>query len=85
MVDISGTTTSPWNHTLFFTLTSDRREGYTMTGEDQHRRRHGEATVVIIGGGISGICVAIDLLKKNNCRDFVILEKSAGVGGTWYV
>lgn len=57
-----------------------------MAGEeDQHRRRHGEATVVIIGGGISGICVAIDLLKKNNCRDFVILEKSAGVGGTWYV
>lgn len=56
-----------------------------MTGEDQHRRRHGEATVVIIGGGISGICVAIDLLKRNNCRDFVILEKSAGVGGTWYV
>lgn len=57
-----------------------------MAGEeDQHRRRHGEATVVIIGGGISGICVAIDLLKRNNCRDFVILEKSAGVGGTWYV
>lgn len=57
-----------------------------MAGEEnQHRRRHGEATVVIIGGGISGICVAIDLLKRNNCRDFVILEKSAGVGGTWYV
>ncbi|KAH8889975.1 cyclohexanone monooxygenase [Thozetella sp. PMI_491] len=39
--------------------------------------------VVIIGAGISGICAAIDLIKRNNCRNFVILEKSSGVGGTW--
>lgn len=44
---------------------------------------HGEAAVVIIGGGISGICTAIDLIQRNNCRNFIILEKSGGVGGTW--
>ncbi|KAJ6036353.1 hypothetical protein N7540_000632 [Penicillium herquei] len=42
-----------------------------------------QATVVIIGAGISGMCMAIDLIKKNQCRNFVILEKSSNVGGTW--
>lgn len=46
-------------------------------------KNHADAAVVIIGGGISGMCVAIDLLKRNNCRNFIIIEKSAGVGGTW--
>ncbi|EME45127.1 hypothetical protein DOTSEDRAFT_70988 [Dothistroma septosporum NZE10] len=46
-------------------------------------KNHANAAVVIIGGGISGMCVAIDLLKRNNCRNFIILEKSAGLGGTW--
>jgi heterodisulfide reductase subunit A-like polyferredoxin len=41
------------------------------------------ATVVIIGGGISGICTAIDLLVNRQVRNFVILEKSGGFGGTW--
>ena len=45
---------------------------------------HANAAVVIIGAGISGICTAIDLIKRNNYRNFVILEKSAGLGGTWY-
>ncbi|KAF2086488.1 cyclohexanone monooxygenase [Saccharata proteae CBS 121410] len=44
---------------------------------------HSNAAVVIIGAGISGMCMAIDLIKRNNCRNFVILEKSGGVGGTW--
>ncbi|KAL3452626.1 hypothetical protein BJX65DRAFT_320252 [Aspergillus insuetus] len=42
------------------------------------------ATVVIIGAGISGMCMAIDLIKRNSCHNFVILEKSSGVGGTWH-
>ena len=29
------------------------------------------------------MCVAIDLIRRNNCRNFVILEKSSGIGGTW--
>ncbi|KAK4196683.1 monooxygenase [Triangularia verruculosa] len=41
-------------------------------------------SVVIIGAGIGGMCVAIDLIKRNNCRDFVILERASGVGGTWH-
>ncbi|CAG8362118.1 unnamed protein product [Penicillium salamii] len=41
------------------------------------------ATVVIIGAGISGICMAVDLIKRNNCYNFVILERSSSVGGTW--
>jgi hypothetical protein len=42
------------------------------------------ASVVIIGAGISGMCVAIDLLVNQKVKDFVILEKSGGFGGTWY-
>ncbi|PKX99641.1 flavin-containing monooxygenase [Aspergillus novofumigatus IBT 16806] len=41
------------------------------------------STVVIIGAGISGLCTAIDLIKRNKCHNFIILEKSSRVGGTW--
>lgn len=39
------------------------------------------AAVIIIGAGISGMCTAIDLLKKN-CHNMIIVEKSGGLGGT---
>ncbi|KAE8378667.1 hypothetical protein BDV26DRAFT_187012 [Aspergillus bertholletiae] len=45
---------------------------------------YANAAVVIIGAGISGMCMAIDLIKRNKCHNFVILEKSSGVGGTWH-
>ncbi|WPH02986.1 Hypothetical protein R9X50_00585800 [Acrodontium crateriforme] len=45
---------------------------------------HTKAAVVIVGAGVSGLCMAIDLVKRNNCRNFIILEKSAGLGGTWH-
>ena len=38
--------------------------------------------VVIVGGGFSGIGVAIQLLR-DGVRDFVILEKGEQLGGTW--
>jgi cation diffusion facilitator CzcD-associated flavoprotein CzcO len=38
--------------------------------------------IVIVGAGLAGICAAINLLK-HGFRDFVIVEKGAGVGGTW--
>ncbi|GAB7348768.1 hypothetical protein MBLNU459_g7497t1 [Dothideomycetes sp. NU459] len=44
----------------------------------------GNTAVVIIGAGISGMCTAIDLIKRNNCKNFIILEKSGGIGGTWH-
>jgi len=39
--------------------------------------------IVIIGAGPGGICIAIKLLEAGY-DDFVILEKAAGVGGTWW-
>ncbi len=39
--------------------------------------------VVIVGGGISGMCTAIDLLVNRHVKNFVILEQSGGFGGTW--
>ncbi|KAF2027603.1 flavin-binding monooxygenase-like protein [Setomelanomma holmii] len=45
---------------------------------------HTDAAVVIIGAGISGMCMAIDLIKRNSLQNFVILEKSSSIGGTWH-
>jgi cation diffusion facilitator CzcD-associated flavoprotein CzcO len=46
---------------------------------------HGNARsyrIAIIGTGFAGICMAINLLKEG-IQDFVLLEKSSDVGGTW--
>lgn len=42
-----------------------------------------ETGVVILGAGMSGICMAIKL-REAGIDDLVILEKSAGAGGTWH-
>jgi cation diffusion facilitator CzcD-associated flavoprotein CzcO len=39
--------------------------------------------VVIMGAGMSGLCMAIQL-KRAGRHDFVVIEKSAGLGGTWW-
>ncbi len=39
--------------------------------------------VAIIGAGPGGICSAIKLMEAG-IRDFVVLEKATGVGGTWW-
>ena len=36
-----------------------------------------------MGAGMSGLCMAIQLLRAGQ-RDFVVIEKSAGLGGTWW-
>jgi cation diffusion facilitator CzcD-associated flavoprotein CzcO len=51
--------------------------------EQGGNRNMSNASVVIIGGGISGICTAIDLIRQNKTRNFIILEKSTQFGGTW--
>jgi len=40
-------------------------------------------SVVILGAGMSGICMGV-LLKRAGLDSFTILERSAGVGGTWW-
>ena len=40
--------------------------------------------VLIIGAGISGICAGIELQRRLGLKDFIIVEKSVGIGGTWY-
>ena len=38
--------------------------------------------VVIVGAGLSGLAMAMQLVRAGH-RDFLILEQSDGVGGTW--
>jgi cation diffusion facilitator CzcD-associated flavoprotein CzcO len=47
-------------------------------------RLEGRSTpgVVIVGGGLSGLAMAIQLVRAG-IRDFTIVEQSDGVGGTW--
>lgn len=48
-----------------------------VTNGKQQRR------IVIVGAGPGGLCMAIRL-KRAGFDDFVVLEKSGGIGGTWY-
>jgi cation diffusion facilitator CzcD-associated flavoprotein CzcO len=40
-------------------------------------------SVIVIGAGMSGICMGVKL-QDRGIDDFVIIEKSPDVGGTWY-
>ena len=42
-----------------------------------------QTTVLIIGAGPGGLCAGIQLTRAG-ITDFVIVEKAAGVGGTWW-
>ena len=39
--------------------------------------------IVIIGAGMSGIAMGVQLLKKGH-TNFIIYEKYDSIGGTWY-
>ncbi len=57
----------------------------TVTAQDGSSREDGRYfETVIIGTGFSGLLAAIRLQKKN-CNDFVLLERSPELGGTWQV
>ncbi|OAG35978.1 hypothetical protein AYO21_09838 [Fonsecaea monophora] len=45
-------------------------------------RNFTKAEVVIVGGGISGMCMAIDLLVTQRAKNIILLEKGGGFGGT---
>ncbi len=42
-----------------------------------------ECEVLVLGAGMSGLCMAMQL-QRAGIHDFVVLEKSAGLGGTWW-
>jgi len=46
-------------------------------------RNTNRADVLIIGAGISGMTTAIEMIRKGNGRNFIIVEKGNQVGGTW--
>ena len=41
-----------------------------------------ETRIAILGAGMSGLCMAIEL-RKLGVSDFIVLEKAGSVGGTW--
>jgi len=43
----------------------------------------GDVEVVIVGGGIAGLLVAVEL-RKAGIEDVRIVDRAGGVGGTWY-
>ncbi len=49
-------------------------------GQDQSAKKY---RIAIVGAGPGGICMAIKL-KQAGIEDFVILERAAGAGGTWF-
>jgi len=46
-------------------------------------RNTNRADVLIIGAGLSGMTTAIDMIRKGNGRNFIIVERGNQVGGTW--
>ncbi|NYH79502.1 cation diffusion facilitator CzcD-associated flavoprotein CzcO [Actinopolyspora biskrensis] len=51
-------------------------------GKRQREQHRHDTSVVIVGSGFSGLGTAIRL-KKEGVHDFVLLEKSDDLGGTW--
>jgi cation diffusion facilitator CzcD-associated flavoprotein CzcO len=39
--------------------------------------------ILIIGAGFSGLCIAMKL-RAAGMNSFLVIEKSAGIGGTWW-
>lgn len=44
-----------------------------------------DSEVLIIGGGMSGLGFAIQLIRNYRLRSFEIIEKVDDIGGTWMV
>ena len=55
---------------------------HNTSSQSQSQDSQSGPRVIIVGAGISGICLAIQL-KRHGIDDFVILEKSGDIGGTW--
>ena len=44
---------------------------------------HGVLDALVMGAGMSGLCMAVEL-RRAGLHRFVVLEQSAGLGGTWW-
>jgi cation diffusion facilitator CzcD-associated flavoprotein CzcO len=55
----------------------------SSTGAAPSGAGDGGPEIVILGAGMSGICMAITL-KRAGIDSFLVLEQSGGVGGTWW-
>lgn len=44
-----------------------------------------DTDVLVIGGGVSGIGFAVQLIRTYGSRNFQIIEKTTNIGGTWNV
>src|SRR5262245_29000225 len=64
------------------TRSSPNVAGGPDTGARSSTEQSSRFLAIIIGSGFSGLCMAI-ALKRANIHDFIVLEKSASVGGTW--
>src|ERR687893_2663641 len=53
------------------------------TTEIQAETLPAEVDIAIVGAGFSGLGMAVRLLQEG-IRDFVVLERGAKVGGTWW-
>jgi len=42
-----------------------------------------DTEVLIIGAGMSGLGIAVQLIRQFGLRNFELIEKSNDVGGTW--
>jgi cation diffusion facilitator CzcD-associated flavoprotein CzcO len=42
-----------------------------------------DTEVLIIGAGMSGLGLAVQIIRKFGIRNFELIEKSEDVGGTW--
>lgn len=55
----------------------------TSSTKQKQMSKGEETKIVIVGAGFSGLCMGIQLLR-NSFHDFIIIEKSSQVGGTWW-
>ncbi len=55
----------------------------TQQAEAASGNRARDLRIAIIGAGPGGLCAAIRL-RQSGFENFTVLEKSSGVGGTWY-
>ena len=41
--------------------------------------------VLVIGAGLSGIGIGVQLIRQHQLQSFEIIEKTDDVGGTWFL